>query len=115
MKELVLLLFIFILGCTAPNLVANPDYAAINSSVEALLKEGIQGEALVQYIPENPQRGDSYSLSYTQCADNVCNVIVSMRTYWMSTYDKVLSIELSADYTGSIIDYTVTSEDTVAR
>jgi hypothetical protein len=115
MKKLVVVLCALILGCTAPNFLTDPDYEAINNSVEMLLKEGIQGEVLIQYIPENPQRGDSYSLSYGQCADNLCKVVVDMKTYWMSNYDKIISIDVFANYTGGIINYLVTSEETVAR
>jgi hypothetical protein len=114
MRFLPLVALALVLGCTAP-VEANPDYQVINGSVEMLLRDGVTGESEVRYIPENPARGDSYSLSYSWCSDGICRVLVDLRVYWMSNYDKTLDLEVYTDYNGNVLNYTVVSEQTVVR
>lgn len=114
MRLLSLFLLVVALGCTTI-VAANPDRGAINDSIELLLREGVMGEAEVEYIPENTARGDSYSLSYEWCTDNVCKVLTDLQVYWMSNYDKVLVLEIYTHYNGTVMNYTVIGEDTVLR
>ena len=113
MRLLTLIACALALGCVSTQ--GAPDYSAIGSSVEQLLRSGISGEALVQYIPENPSRGDSYNLSYVSCSGNICELEVDLTVYWMSNYNKVLGISVYSDYDGNILNYTVFSESTVQR
>ena len=113
MRLLTLIACALALGCVSTQ--ATPDYSAINSSVEQLLRDGVVGEVEVRYIPDNPARGDSYNLSYISCSGDLCELEVDLTVYWMSNYNKMLGISVYSDYDGNVLNYTVFSESTVQR